>query len=85
MWTQEITETRNGRTSVHRVGPLAGLSAVMLWGAVVAFIITVVAMATPNWVAGWVAGVYLNQGLWKICKGSVCVELPASYLSGKHH
>ena len=85
MWTQEITETRNGHTSVHRVGPLAGLSAVMLWGSAVAFIITVVAMATPNWVAGWVAGVYLNQGLWKICNGSVCVELPASYLSGKHH
>ena len=81
MWTQEITETRNGRTSVHRVGPLAGLSAVMLRGAVVAFIITVVAMATPSWIAG--GGT--SQGLWKICHGSICVELPASYLQGKHH
>ncbi|KAI0225569.1 hypothetical protein LSAT2_023677 [Lamellibrachia satsuma] len=78
MSTREITETRNGRTSVHRVGPLAGLSAVMLWGAVVAFIITLVAMATPNWIA--VGG--NSQGLWKICHGSICVDLPSSYLAG---
>ena len=81
MSTREITETRNGRTRVHRVGPLAGLSAVMLWGAVVAFIITLVAMATPNWIA--VGG--NSQGLWKICHGSMCMDLPSSYLAGKHH
>ncbi|KAI0212856.1 hypothetical protein LSAT2_002181 [Lamellibrachia satsuma] len=72
MWTQEITETRNGRTSVHRVGPLAGLSAVMLWGAVVAFIITVVAMATPDWAIYHGFGI----GLWKRCLDSVCVAHP---------
>ncbi|KAI0212858.1 hypothetical protein LSAT2_002183 [Lamellibrachia satsuma] len=48
----------------------------MLWGAVVAFIITVVAMATPNWVV--FEGISL--GLWKVCQYSICVELPASYL-----
>ena len=69
MWTQEITETRNGRTSVHRVGLLAGLSAVVLWGAVVAFIITVVAMATPSWIDGG----YITVGLWKMCRGSSCM------------
>ena len=44
--TKEITETRNDKTSVHRVGPLAGLSAIVFWGAITAFIFTVVAIAT---------------------------------------
>ena len=69
MWTREVTETRNGRTSVHRVGPLVGLSIVMLWGAVVTFIITVVAMATHT----WAADEDISLGLWKMCLGSICV------------
>ncbi|KAI0212851.1 hypothetical protein LSAT2_002176 [Lamellibrachia satsuma] len=71
MSTKEITETRNGKTSVHRVGPLAGLSAVVFWGATAAFIITVVAVAIPYWVK---LGSF-HQGLWKYCQGSVCFKL----------
>ncbi|KAI0216170.1 hypothetical protein LSAT2_031789 [Lamellibrachia satsuma] len=78
MSTKEITETRNGKTSVHRVGPLAGLSAIVFWGAIAAFIITVVAMATPYW---FKIG-HNHQGLWKTCQGSFCVEIPASLLQG---
>ncbi|KAI0216169.1 hypothetical protein LSAT2_031788, partial [Lamellibrachia satsuma] len=63
-----LTETRNGKTSVHRVGPLAGLSAIVFWGAIAAFIITVVAVVTPyraktGWFKAIQALVYMSMVL----------------------
>ena len=71
-------EKRDGKTSVLRVGPFAGLSAIVFWGTIAAFIITAVAMATPY----WVEIEDYHQGL---CQDSVCVEIPASSVLGKHH
>ena len=57
--TQEITETRNGKTSVHRVGPLAGLCAVLLSCAILAFIFSIVAFSTTSWAK-------VGLGLWNV-------------------
>ena len=81
MSTQEITEIRNGRVSVHRVGPCVGLSAAILWSAGVAFVVTMVAVASPNW-QGF--GIY-NVGLWKSCRNHVCVNISLLSGPGKDH
>ena len=80
MSTKEIAETRIARTSVHRVGPFTGVCAVVLWGAALAFVITVVAMATPNWTSVEDHDV----GLWKICPHSLCPTLLSSVIESKH-
>ena len=50
--TQEITETRNGKTSIHRVGPQVVKCALLILFATLAFIFSIIAMSGKSWVNG---------------------------------
>ena len=81
--TKEVPEISNGRTKVHHVGPWAALNAVMLWGAAVALVITVVAMATTEWATIKIE--HVHTGLWRGCTVFGCEDLlSAPHLPGKH-
>ena len=84
--TKEIPEISNGRTKVHHVGPCAAVNAVMMWGAAVALLVTVVAMATTEWAIGKTEFGNVHSGLWRVCIGSVCVDvLSGTDIPGKHY
>ena len=59
--TQEITETRNGKTSVHRVGPQVVKCVLLIVFATLAFIFSIIAMSGKSWVKGEV-GLNNNGG-----------------------
>ena len=80
--TQDVTITDGSQTKVHCVGPFAGTNAVMFWGAMVAAVVTTVAMATPKWFTTF----YGHDGLWKWCAvGSECVNFTYRDLTGEQH
>ena len=79
--TKEISETSDDRTRVHRVGPFVPVNAVMMWGAAVALLITVVAMSS----AEWAVQTTIHVGLWRICVHSVCLTSTDFPIIGKHY
>ena len=79
--TKEIPEISNDRTRVLPVGPLAPVNAVMLWGAAVALLITVVSMATTEWAVKSTN----HMGLWRVCAHYLCVSSAYLLLGGKHY
>ena len=81
---KEYPEISNDRTKVHHVGLCAAVNAVMLWGAAVALVITVVAMATTEWATVKIE--HVHTGLWRVCNLFGCEDiLSAPHVPGKHY
>ena len=77
--TQEFTERRNGKTSVHRVGPQVVLCAVLLLACTLAFVFSIVALAAHNWLQ---YGAY-HYGLWEYCVKDSCGNMPDELVTSK--